>query len=76
MRQAHEKGKTLYQVKYAIFPEYLQQELKSPTVIDPSLKSWASAELCESICGFQKRTGRFNRVAYNPVRQNNRSYNS
>ena len=44
MRQAHEKGKTLYQVKYAIFPEYLQQELKSPTVIDPSLKSWASAE--------------------------------
>ena len=32
MRQAHEKGKTLYQVKYAIFPEYLQQELKSPTI--------------------------------------------
>ena len=39
------------------------------TVIDPALKGEASASLCESICGIQKRTGRINTDAYDPVRQ-------
>ena len=42
-------------------------------VIDPLLEHGTSAKLCESICGFQKRTGRFNGDAYDFVEQNNRT---
>ena len=43
----------------------------------PPAKAWGtSAKLSESICGFQKRTGRFNGDANNPVEQDNRSDDS
>ncbi len=45
------------------------------SVIDPALKGEASASLCESICGIQRRTGRLNTDAYDPVRQDDRAYN-
>ena len=32
MRQAQENGQTLYEVKYAMFSEYLRQELKTPSI--------------------------------------------
>ena len=44
-------------------------------VIDPRINSGASAKLCESICGMQKRTGRFNGTAYDLAKQDDRSYN-
>ena len=44
-------------------------------VIDPALKGEASASLCESICGIQRRTGRLNTDAYDPVRQDDRADN-
>ena len=33
MRQAHQTGQTLYQVKHGLISEYLRQQLKSPTPI-------------------------------------------
>ena len=54
-----------------------QPQAKTLPVIDPSLKTWASAILNDgSICGIQKRTTRFNGAADNPVEQENRSYNA
>ena len=32
MRQAHETGQTLYQVKYGMFSEYLREQLKTPSI--------------------------------------------
>ena len=32
MREAYETGQTLYQVKYAMFSEYLRKQLKSPSI--------------------------------------------
>ena len=32
MRQAHETGQTLYQVKHGMFSEYLRQQLKTPSI--------------------------------------------
>ena len=32
MRQAQQTGQTLYEVKYAMFTEYLRQELKTPSI--------------------------------------------
>ena len=32
MRQAHETGQTLYQVKYGMFSEYLRKQLKTPSI--------------------------------------------
>ena len=43
----------------------------------PPAKAWGLLQkLRRSICGFQKRTGCFNGVAYYLAKQNNRSYNS
>ena len=65
------------------FLEHLESELTTvetrqmdSLVIDPALKGEASAKLCESICGIQKRTGRFNGTAYYLAKQDDRSYNS
>ena len=40
----------------------------------PKSKDLGFRKLCESICGMQKRTGRFNGVAYDLAKQDNRSY--
>ena len=53
----------------------LERYAISSSVIDPALKGEASASLCESICGIQRRTGRLNTDAYDPVRQDDRADN-